>query len=170
MSVLDDNERPFGAAPRAPVDKVGGKDERSEKLQGVEAALAKVGLFADCDSEELAHVAALVTARTVPAGEVLTGEGAVGQEFFIITEGHAQVERNGTPLGILGPGAFVGELSLLDRGLRSATVSALTDLSIWAVGYREFHRLLETSPSIEDKVRAVAAARRAQDEFVPGLP
>ena len=115
-------------------------------------------------------MAALVSDRHVPAGDVLTGEGAVGQEFFIITEGHAQVERNGTPLGILGPGSFVGELALLDRGLRSATVSALTDLSIWALGYREFHQLLEASPSIDAKVRAVAAARRAQDEFVPGLP
>jgi len=145
-------------------------DDGSGKLQGVEAALAKVGLFSDCDADELARVAALVSARQVPAGEVLTGEGAVGQEFFIITEGHAQVERNGTPLGILGPGSFVGELALLDRGLRSATVSALTDLWIWALGYREFHQLLEASPSIDAKVRAVAAARRAQDEFVPGLP
>lgn len=138
-------------------------------MNAVQSALAKVGLFSDCDADELTQVAHLVTSRHVPAGEVLTGEGAVGQEFFIITDGHAEVERNGTPLGILGPGAFVGELALLDRGLRSATVSALTDLRIWALGYREFHRLLEASPTIDAKVRAVAAARRNQDEFVPGV-
>ena len=54
---------------------------------------------------------------------MLCEEGTVGREFFFIVDGTAAVRRNGRKVATLGPGQYFGELSLLDRKPRSATVS-----------------------------------------------
>jgi CRP-like cAMP-binding protein len=136
------------------------------------AILRGVQLFADCTDDELQEVDALLTEVDVAPGDKLTGEGCLGFDFFVIREGHAKVTRDGVTLGMLGPGSFVGEMALLDGSTRSATVSALTPMQVYAMSAWEFGELLRRSPSIDAKVREAAATRRAlvEDLTAPPMP
>ena len=95
--------------------------------------LGGVGLFAGLNQREIARITALVDEFKADAGHVLCREGKSGQEFFVIVEGQAEATLRGEHLAFLGPGAFFGEMSLLDRGPRSATVTATTPMHLLAI-------------------------------------
>jgi CRP/FNR family cyclic AMP-dependent transcriptional regulator len=121
--------------------------------------LSSIWLFSTCSSKELRTIRTALDELTVPAGKILAEAGSVGREFFIIVEGRAAVERSGHHVVTLGPGDYFGELALLDRGLRSASVTAVTELRILVLAQREFNAVLETSPSVMRKLLAVLATR-----------
>jgi CRP-like cAMP-binding protein len=89
----------------------------------------------------------------------MTTEGRVGYEFYVILDGKASVERDGREVNILGPGDFFGELSLLDRAPRNATVTAVTDVETVMLGQREFSAALDLVPSLAHKL-LIGLARR----------
>jgi len=100
---------------------------------------------------------------TVAAGDLLVSEGAAGAEFFVIIDGRARVERHGREVATLGPGTFFGDLALLDRAPRNASVIADTDLEVAKIGQRTFEGLLE-HPGFSKKLLAGLARRlREQD-------
>ena len=100
---------------------------------------------------------------TLPAGQVVVNEGAAGTEFFVILEGQARVERHGRQVAILGPGGFFGDLALLDRAPRNASVIANSDLEVAKLGQRAFDSLLD-HPGFSKKLLAGLARRlREQD-------
>jgi CRP-like cAMP-binding protein len=90
---------------------------------------------------------------------VLTVEGSPGKECLVIAEGRAQVTIGGQPVGVVGPGECVGEMALLDRGPRTATVTAQTSMGLYVLSSREFQDLLEVSPVVARKVGAILAQR-----------
>ena len=99
----------------------------------------------------------------IPAGKVVVTEGAAGTEFFVVIDGTARVERHGRPVASLGPGAFFGDLALLDRAPRNASVIADSDLEVARIGQRAFDALLE-HPGFSKKLLAGLARRlREQD-------
>jgi CRP/FNR family cyclic AMP-dependent transcriptional regulator len=99
----------------------------------------------------------------VPAGKVVVTEGAAGTEFFVIIDGRARVERHGRQVASLGAGAFFGDLALLDRSPRNASVIADSELSVARIGQRAFDTLLEY-PGFSKKLLAGLARRlREQD-------
>jgi len=103
----------------------------------------------------------------VKAGTVLTKEKMTGQEAFFIFSGEARCSVDGTDVATLGVGQFVGEMSLLDRGPRSATVVANSDMKLLVLDPREFDRLIEASPKIAKKLLVEMARRvRARDQRV----
>ncbi|HVL81664.1 MAG TPA: cyclic nucleotide-binding domain-containing protein, partial [Actinomycetota bacterium] len=95
----------------------------------------------------------------VPAGTVLTREGSPGREAFVIAEGRASVTLDGRAMAELGPGAFFGEMALLDRGPRSATVEALTPMTLFVLDARSFSSLLAETPSVVRKMLQTVAVR-----------
>lgn len=121
--------------------------------------LAAVPLFASCSQNELRQIARLGTPLPVPSGTVLTSEGAPGREFFLIVEGNADCTIGGQRAAQFGPGDFFGEMSLLDGGPRTATVTAVTDMDVLVLDAREFASLLAASPSITSKILATLARR-----------
>lgn len=126
--------------------------------------LASVPLFAGLSKKELQEVARAADELDVEAGKELVTEGRTGHEFFLILDGEAIVKRNGRKIATLGPGQHFGELALLDRGPRSATVVADTDMRVLVVGQREFAGILETLPGIAAKLlRAMAQRLREAD-------
>jgi CRP/FNR family cyclic AMP-dependent transcriptional regulator len=127
--------------------------------------LGELDLFAACSPAELQRVESLTTAVTLPAGHVLIREGTIGHEFIIIAEGDAlvEVERSVAPLALIGPGGFVGEMALLDHEPRSATVTAITPVSILVSSDQEFVDLLRAAPSISEKITRTARERRARN-------
>jgi len=105
-------------------------------------------------------VAALGVTQEIPANQVLTKEGAIGQEAFLIVSGRAHCSLGDqVEVANLGPGDLFGEMSLLDGARRSATVIADTDMTVTVFDRREFVRLVETSPTVAMKLLATMAAR-----------
>lgn len=124
--------------------------------------LAKVPLFSACSKKDLAFVARHSERVTLPAGTAVTKEGRVGYEFFVLLKGDASVTRGGTKLTTLGPGDFFGELSLLHRAPRNATVTTVGDAELLVLGQREFSALLDLVPSLAHKL-LVGLARRIHE-------
>ncbi|MDQ3106648.1 MAG: cyclic nucleotide-binding domain-containing protein [Actinomycetota bacterium] len=123
------------------------------------AHLTKVPLFSACSKKDLAVVAKHSEHLTVKAGTEMTTEGRVGYEFYVIIDGKATVAREGRQVNVLGPGDSFGELSLLDRAPRNATVTAETDIDALILGQREFSALLDIVPTLAHKL-LVGLARR----------
>ncbi len=93
-----------------------------------EEVLAQVPLFSMLSKKDLAKLAGEARERTFPAGFVLTAEGDIAAGFGVIVEGRAAVSVHGRPVRILGPGDYFGEMALIDRSNRSATITADTDM------------------------------------------
>jgi len=105
-------------------------------------ALRGVSLFADLDDSELSQVALLFKQRRFGAGETVVMEGADGAAFFLIDSGEATVSVRGAERGTLGPGDHFGEIALIDEGVRSATITATTDLVCYGLTLWEFRPLV----------------------------
>jgi len=105
-------------------------------------ALRSVSLFADLDDDELSQVALLFKLRRFAAGDTVVKDGADGAAFFLIEAGEATVSVRGTERAALGPGDHFGEIALIDEGVRSATISATTDLVCYGLTLWEFRPLV----------------------------
>src|SRR4051794_28798127 len=123
------------------------------------AALARAPLFRDCSKRELQQVARLADDLEVPAGTVLTREGDFGHEFFVLVDGAVEFTRGGRTLAPDGPTEFFGEISLIERTRRMATVTATTDARLLVPAGGEFHTRLDETPRLGRKV-LLALARR----------
>jgi CRP-like cAMP-binding protein len=118
-----------------------------------------VPLFSSCSRRDLQQVAKRTEQVQVPAGKVLVREGAAGAEFFVILDGTAEVSRHGRPVTTLGPGRFFGDLALLDRAPRNATVTAKTPMQLAVLGQREFAAMIDEVPGFAHKLLSGLAHR-----------
>ncbi|MBV8980806.1 MAG: cyclic nucleotide-binding domain-containing protein [Acidimicrobiia bacterium] len=121
--------------------------------------LAKVPLFSACSKKELQTIARAADDVEVPAGKVLVEEGKPGHEFFLIINGNASVKRGKKEVVKLGPGQYFGELALLDRGPRSASVVAKDDMELLVLGQREFAGVIDEVPTLAHKLLTSMAQR-----------
>ncbi len=131
---------------------MGGKDTYLDHL-------ASVPLFSALSKKELQRLARASDEVTVKAGHELVRQGEVGREMFILVGGEATAKRNGRKVATLGPGTAFGELSLLDRGPRTATVTADTECTLLVMGAREFSGVLDDVPGISHKLLSSLASR-----------
>jgi CRP/FNR family transcriptional regulator, cyclic AMP receptor protein len=122
-------------------------------------SLTRVPLFAGCSNKDLQKVAKASDELVLPAGSVLVDQGQTGREAFVILDGTATVSRNRRKVATVGSGSIIGELSLLDRGPRTATVTADTDLTVLVIPQREFAGIIESVPSLAHKLLASLAGR-----------
>jgi CRP-like cAMP-binding protein len=86
--------------------------------------IRKVPLFARCSRAELKEIALLADEIDLHEGKEMTREGAPGREFFVLLDGTADVKKNRRRVNTLGPGDFFGEIALVSREPRTATVIA----------------------------------------------
>lgn len=124
-----------------------------------ELDLGDIWLFSACTAGQLRTIRRQVEEITVSAGRVLVEEGTVGREFFFILDGSSTVRKGGRKVATLGPGNYFGELSLLDRQPRSATVTADTDMTLLVLDQRRFNGLLDDMPTLAHKLLAAMAQR-----------
>jgi len=127
--------------------------------RGQELDLSKIWLFSTCSARELRTIRRALEEVTVPPGRVLVEEGTIGREFFLIVDGEALVRRNGRRVATLGPGQYFGELALLDRRPRSATVISETEMLLLVLGQRQFNGVLDAVPALGRKLLAAMATR-----------
>jgi CRP/FNR family transcriptional regulator, cyclic AMP receptor protein len=129
--------------------------------------LQSVGLFSACTSKELGRIASLVDEAEVNKGAVLTKEGAIGREFFAVVEGKATAKIRGKKIASYTPGDFFGEMSLLDQGPRSATITADTPMHLYVLDGRSFLKLIDDHPAVARKILRGLAGRLRKAEKAP---
>jgi CRP-like cAMP-binding protein len=122
-------------------------------------ALRSVRLFGELPERELKLVARTAREEGYVAGEELVGEGKPAGPMFVILEGKATVYVGGQERGSLGPGDFFGEMALIDRQPRSATVRAESDLTALAISSWDFLALLRESWDLTHSVLTALAER-----------
>jgi CRP/FNR family transcriptional regulator, cyclic AMP receptor protein len=121
--------------------------------------LRGVPLFSSCTNKDLEKIAKAGDEITAPAGSLLVDQGQTGREAFVLLEGEATVRRNGKKIATLGPGAVIGELSLLDHGPRTASVTCDTDCQVLVISQRNFLGVLDDVPALAHKLLATLASR-----------
>jgi CRP-like cAMP-binding protein len=135
-----------------------GRLRQSDKID----ALRRIPLFADLSKRQLAFLARQVTEMRVEAGTVLVKEGDRGREAMVITSGSAVVQRGGRTVDEISPGDVVGEMSLLTRQPRNATVIATSEVGLLLMTDREFADVLAANPDVSLKVLRTMAERLGQ--------
>ena len=126
--------------------------------------LKGVTLFGGLGRHELASIASVAHTRTVEAGAVICREGERGTEFFVIRDGRVRVTVGGKKRREMSAGDSFGELALLDRGPRSATVTAITAVELLVIGELDFTALLDEVPSLSHHLLAQLATRLREVE------
>ena len=122
-------------------------------------ALKQAPLFEGLSRKDLVELARLTEDLEVPAGKVLCKEGETGREFFVIIDGTVEVHAKGKRVATLGAGDFVGEIALLEKVPRMATVTAKTPLRFFVLTREAFRRLVDDNPAVERKVFRALAMR-----------
>jgi cAMP-dependent protein kinase regulator len=122
--------------------------------------LKSLPLFADVPDEELAQIAGFAQEVNVDAGRELVREGDFSYEFMAIEEGQAEVTRDGKHVNDLGPGDFFGEMGLLEKTLRNATVTAKTPMRLVTLTGWDMKRMERHIPEAIERVRATLEERR----------
>lgn len=121
--------------------------------------LAGVPIFEGLSKKDLSQIAGAAKQVTHRPGSVLAREGQSGVGFFMILDGTAGVQVGERQRRKLGAGDFFGEISLLDGGPRTATVTAETEVTTLGLTPWDFKRLVENSPAIASKMLKVMAQR-----------
>lgn len=135
-----------------------------------EETLASVELFSGLDKKELRHIANSCHERKYTAGSVLMQQGSTGAGLFVITAGHVKItkevdaDRAEVELATAGPGDVLGEMALLDDLPRTATVTAVEDVTALLLPIWDFRTILRSNPDIALKLLTTLTHRLRKNE------
>ena len=122
-------------------------------------ALRHVGLFKGVSKRSLVKIDQMSEVRAVAEGEVIIAEGESGSDTMVVLEGTASVTRGNRKVGELTVGQVFGEMELLDRQPRSATVTADAPIQLLVIPGAEFRKLLTKVPGLADSLLATLSRR-----------
>jgi CRP-like cAMP-binding protein len=125
------------------------------------ALLRNVPLFADLDERDLESLADEFNERRFSPGDKIALEGEGGLMFFVVESGELSVEVHGEPVSTIGAGAAFGEIALIDRRPRTATVTAKTDVKAYGLPVFVFRPFVESRPQVAWKLLEAMADRLA---------
>jgi CRP-like cAMP-binding protein len=125
--------------------------------------IKRVPLFSRLSKLSLQEVASIADEIDLPQGKELTHEGDRGREFFVLLEGEVEVKQHGDEINRLGPGDFLGEIALVTRQPRTATVTATSPVRALVITERDFSSLLRRSPDVGQGVLEALAERLAPE-------
>lgn len=122
--------------------------------------LRAIPVFSALDEQTLRGVATFATESSVPAGKALVKEGDYAYEFMAIEEGEADVIRGGEKVATLGPGDFFGEIAVLEKTLRTATVVATTPMRLITLSHWDLRRvgdaMAQIRATLEERKRNIS--------------
>lgn len=121
--------------------------------------LAELPLFQGLDEDALRAVAAALVEESVEEGRILVREGDYSQDLTIIDEGTARVEHDGQQLKTLGAGEMYGEMGLLRKEQRNATVRAATDMRLLHLTKFDLNRLRGSAPQVLERIEQIVSER-----------
>ena len=128
------------------------------------ALLRNVRLFSDLDERDLESLSDEFSERRFAAGDKIALEGEGGLMFFVVEEGELSVEQHGEPVATLGPGSAFGEIALIDRRPRTATVTAVSEVKAYGLPVFVFRPFVEARPQVAWKMLEALADRLAVAE------
>ena len=126
-------------------------------------AIGRVPLFARLSKRELEFIAKEGDEVNVPAGKTLTRQDRQGDTFYVLLDGEAEVKVDGKRRRVLKPGDFFGEISMLDRGVATATVTTLTDARLFVMSHAQFRDAIKGSDQLMLKVLKAMGERLRED-------
>jgi CRP-like cAMP-binding protein len=94
-----------------------------------------------------------------PAGQTIFAEGDVGQHLYFVQSGEVAISVQDTVVNRIGPGEVFGEMALIDRKVRSATATAVSDTTVVPVDERRFLLLVQQHPYFSINLMSVLADR-----------
>jgi CRP-like cAMP-binding protein len=127
--------------------------------------LGQIPLFEGLNKKELQFIASMTSEVSVRAGSTLVKQGEPGQEAMVVETGSGIVIRDDKEIDTIGPGDVFGEMSLIVRQPRNATIRATSDMRVLVMNAREFSSVLSQSPEVAVKILKTVVARliKAQD-------
>ncbi len=129
--------------------------------------VAKVPLFAALDAAEVAEIMRYLRARSCERDEIVVRRGETADSIYFIVSGEVEV-RMGDGAKRLGPGDFFGEIAVLRGGERTATVVAMTDAKLLALGAHDLRHLMDRSPEMARRIKGKARDRLQERGRVGG--
>lgn len=125
------------------------------------ARLKNISVFAGLDDGTLETIATLASEVSVPAGKELVREGDFSYDLLAIEEGTAAVTRSGETLADLGPGDIIGEMGVLERSQRNATVTATSPMLLVALDRWDVKKLAKRAPTAMEQLKELVEARKS---------
>jgi voltage-gated potassium channel len=130
--------------------------------------IARVPLFAELDAGEISDVMQLLRAQRAEAGEVIVRAGDPAHSMYFIASGEVEIAVKGKKDTLrLGVGQFFGEVAVLRRARRSATVTALTRTSLLVLAAQDLHALMQRDPRIAARIKDVVEKRVGREQVTP---
>jgi CRP/FNR family transcriptional regulator, cyclic AMP receptor protein len=129
-----------------------------------QAHLRAVPLFASCTKRQLEEIGRVADEIRLPAGKVLAQQGDIGFDLMILVAGIAEVTRDGIVVGEVGSGHFIGEMAVLSKRPRNATLTAKTDVDVLVLTRSHLDQLLDDIPGFAKQLLYEIVARVANNE------
>jgi CRP-like cAMP-binding protein len=123
--------------------------------------LVSVPIFTPLPGGSIEHLAARLVPLRVEAGTVIVREGDAGDRFYIVADGELEVAQDGARIAELAPGGYFGEIALLRDTTRTATVTARTDATLYALDREDFLAAVTGHPQSAEAAETVMSARLA---------
>jgi CRP/FNR family cyclic AMP-dependent transcriptional regulator len=124
-----------------------------------EARLASIDLFSSLSKRERSEIASRADELDISEGTHLVREGEFAYEFFVIEEGEAEVLRGGEHVASLGPADFLGEMGIVTRAPRNASVVARSPMRVLVMSEQDFRGIAQMFPSVADQIREAVRER-----------
>lgn len=118
-----------------------------------------IPLFAELDDGSVDRLAGEFIERNFEPGQAIASEGEGGLNFFVVDSGNAKVEVHGNEVGSLEPGDSFGEIALVDKSARTATVTATTEMRCYALPVWSFRPFVYEHPDVSWKLLELLAER-----------
>jgi len=121
--------------------------------------LKRIPIFADVPDEDLSVITTFATTEEVPEGKTIVREGDYANAFMAIEEGTARVTRDGQEVGQLGQGDIFGEIGVIEKERRTASVEATSTVRLIKIEHWELNRMKKKLPDVYEKIANLAAER-----------
>jgi CRP-like cAMP-binding protein len=122
--------------------------------------IKQIPAFAELPEEEQREVATWANEASVSEGSIIVNEGEYSYTFFAIVDGTAEVIRGGQKIADLGAGDFFGEIGLIEKEKRGATVRASSAMRLVTLTSWDLRRLQSSAPGAMSKIQAVLEQRK----------
>jgi CRP-like cAMP-binding protein len=124
-----------------------------------ESSLRSIPLFDSLPSQARSAIAQHADQLDVPEGTELARQGDFAYEFFVIEEGSAEVLRDGDPIAELGPGDFLGEMGIVGKVVRNATVRTTSPARVIVMTEQDFRSMARANPDVAGRIETAVEQR-----------
>lgn len=124
-----------------------------------ESRLSSIGLFESLSRDGRRAIAQHAEEIDVAEGTELVRQGEFAYEFFVLEDGTADVTRDGERIAELGPGDFLGEMGIIGKAVRNATVVTTSPGNVIVMTSQDFRAMARSNPAVASQIEAAVEER-----------